>query len=185
MFSLGALIPLFPFFFGGGTGAKVTALVLTATALLAVGALTALLTGKSPVRSALRILAIGVAATAVTLRDRPSAPRQHHMTVEVREASPDEYPETGRVTALAYREFVRPEDTDWQAYLARIADVAERAQRTVILIAVEDGRILGSATLELDQRTEAEDGAARPAGRAHPHAGRGPRGAGARRGRRR
>lgn len=80
------------------------------------------------------------------------------MTVEVREASPDEYPETGRVTALAYREFVRPEDTDWQAYLARIADVAERAQRTVILIAVEDGLILGSATLELDQRTEAEDG---------------------------
>ena len=53
---------------------------------------------------------------------------------------------------------MRPEDTDWQAYLARIADVAERAQRTVILIAVEDGLILGSATLELDQRTEAEDG---------------------------
>jgi vacuolar iron transporter family protein len=66
MFALGALIPLFPFFFAGGTGAKITALVLTATALLAVGALTALLTGKSPVRSALRILAIGVAATAVT-----------------------------------------------------------------------------------------------------------------------
>jgi VIT1/CCC1 family predicted Fe2+/Mn2+ transporter len=66
MFALGALIPLFPFFFGGGTGAKIAALLLTATALLAVGALTALLTGKSPVRSALRILAIGVAATTVT-----------------------------------------------------------------------------------------------------------------------
>jgi GNAT superfamily N-acetyltransferase len=80
------------------------------------------------------------------------------MTIEFREAASDEYPETGRVTALAYREFVRPEDTDWQAYLERIADVADRARRTVILIAVEDGRILGSATLELDARTEAEDG---------------------------
>jgi ribosomal protein S18 acetylase RimI-like enzyme len=80
------------------------------------------------------------------------------MTIEVREASPDEHPETGRVTSLAYREFVRPQDTDWQTYLDRIADVAERAQRTVILIATEDGHILGSATLELDERTEAEDG---------------------------
>jgi len=66
MFALGALIPLFPFFFGGGTPAKITALGLTALALLTVGALTALLTGKSPIGSALRILAIGGVATVLT-----------------------------------------------------------------------------------------------------------------------
>jgi vacuolar iron transporter family protein len=66
MFAVGALVPLFPFFFAGGPGAKATALLLTAIALLAVGAVTALLTAKSVWRSAVRILAIGVAATAVT-----------------------------------------------------------------------------------------------------------------------
>jgi ribosomal protein S18 acetylase RimI-like enzyme len=76
------------------------------------------------------------------------------MAIEVRRALPQEYEEAGRVTALAYREFVRPEDDDWDRYLERIADVGGRAGRTVVLVAVEDGRILGSATLELEGRTE-------------------------------
>src|SRR6266496_1420729 len=76
------------------------------------------------------------------------------MAIEVRRALPQEYEEAGRVTALAYREFVRPEDADWNRYLDRIADVGGRARRTVVLVAVEDGRILGSATLELEGRTE-------------------------------
>lgn len=76
------------------------------------------------------------------------------MAIEVRRALPQEYEEAGRVTALAYREFVRPEDDDWNRYLDRIADVGDRAGRTVVLVAVEDGRILGSATLELEARTE-------------------------------
>jgi ribosomal protein S18 acetylase RimI-like enzyme len=76
------------------------------------------------------------------------------MAIEVRRAFPQEYEEAGRVTALAYREFVRPEDADWNRYLDRIADVGDRAGRTVVLVAVEDGRILGSATLELEGRTE-------------------------------
>jgi len=76
------------------------------------------------------------------------------MAIEVRRALPAEYEEAGRVTALAYREFVRPEDGDWNDYLDRIADVRDRAGRTVVLVAVEDGRILGSATLELEARTE-------------------------------
>jgi ribosomal protein S18 acetylase RimI-like enzyme len=80
------------------------------------------------------------------------------MTIEVREASPSEYGETGRVTALAYREYVQTGNADWESYLERIANVADRATRTSILIAVEDGRVLGSATLELDLRTEEEDG---------------------------
>jgi ribosomal protein S18 acetylase RimI-like enzyme len=78
------------------------------------------------------------------------------MTIEVRPVRPEEYEEAGRVTALAYREFVRPEDSDWEEYLARIADVRTRASRTVVLVAVEDGRVLGSATLELAGRTEEE-----------------------------
>jgi ribosomal protein S18 acetylase RimI-like enzyme len=74
------------------------------------------------------------------------------MTVVVRRARGSEHAEAGRVTAEAYREFVRPGDADWGRYLERIADVAERAGRTLVLVAVEDGRILGSLTLELDER---------------------------------
>jgi len=88
------------------------------------------------------------------------------MAIEVRRALPAEYEEAGRVTALAYREFVRPEDGDWNDYLDRIADVRDRAGRTVVLVAVEDGRILGSATLELEGRTEAGEPPV-PPGEAH------------------
>jgi ribosomal protein S18 acetylase RimI-like enzyme len=77
------------------------------------------------------------------------------MAIEVREPAPKEHEETGRVTAAAYREFV--EGTDWEPYLARIADVSERAERTLVLVAVEDGRIIGSVTLELDGRTNPDD----------------------------
>ena len=79
------------------------------------------------------------------------------MAIEVRRALPQEYEEAGTVTALAYREFVRPGDDDWNRYLDRIADVGDRAQRTVVLVAVENGRILGSATLELEGRTEEDE----------------------------
>jgi len=74
------------------------------------------------------------------------------MAVEVREATTEEYAEAGRVTAEAYREFVRPGDDDWERYLLRIADVQARAEQTTIMVAVEDGRVLGSLTLELDGR---------------------------------
>lgn len=72
--------------------------------------------------------------------------------MEIREATGDEHDEIGRVTADAYRGLVRDE-----TYLARIADVAERAHRTEILIAAENGRILGSLTLELTTRVNADD----------------------------
>lgn len=77
--------------------------------------------------------------------------------MEIREALPEEHAEAGRVTAEAYREFVRPGDEDWVRYLERIADVADRAGRTTILVAVEQGRVLGSLTLELDGRVRDED----------------------------
>lgn len=78
------------------------------------------------------------------------------MTIEVREATVDEHAEAGRVTAEAYREFVRPGDADWDRYLGRIADVAERATRTTVLVAIDDGTILGSLTLELQGRVRDE-----------------------------
>ena len=78
------------------------------------------------------------------------------MSIEIRPVRPDEYEEAGRVTALAYTEFVpRRSKADWEDYLARIADVADRAGRTTVLAAVEDGRVLGTVTLELTGRTEA------------------------------
>lgn len=85
------------------------------------------------------------------------------MPIEIREATPTEHDEAGRVTADAYREFVTAGHGDWQRYLDHIADVAGRADRTVILVAVEDGKILGSSTLELDGRVEPkDDGPLRP-----------------------
>ena len=77
--------------------------------------------------------------------------------MQVREVRPDEFEEAGRVTALAYREFVQPGETDWERYLEHIADVAGRAGRAIVFVAVEDDRILGSATLELESRIDPEE----------------------------
>jgi VIT1/CCC1 family predicted Fe2+/Mn2+ transporter len=66
MFAFGALLPLIPFFFTEGTAAVVMAGVIAAVALLTVGALTSLLTGRSAVFSAVRQLLIGMTAALVT-----------------------------------------------------------------------------------------------------------------------
>jgi ribosomal protein S18 acetylase RimI-like enzyme len=74
------------------------------------------------------------------------------VTVEIRPVRPEEAEEAGGVTARAYREFV-PEDTSPNAdYLRRVADVASRAGHALVLGAVEDGRVLGSVTVELEHR---------------------------------
>ena len=82
------------------------------------------------------------------------------MAIVVRAVRPDEYVEAGEVTAAAYREFL--EGTAWAEYLDTIADIAARAERTEILVVVDDDRIVGSATLELDGRTSPEDGPLEP-----------------------
>jgi ribosomal protein S18 acetylase RimI-like enzyme len=74
---------------------------------------------------------------------------------EVREVRPDEYATAGEVTALAYVEFADSTSPEWAEYLARIADIAGRATRTTVLVAVGGNRVLGSATLELTERIEA------------------------------
>ena len=78
--------------------------------------------------------------------------------VEIRDVRPDEYEAAGRVVALAYREFVPPDDDgDWETYLEHIADVAGRIDRTPVLVAVEEGRVLGSATIEIDHTLGDDD----------------------------
>ena len=67
---------------------------------------------------------------------------------------PEEHEEAGQVTALAYREFAVPGDVGWDEYLERIADVARRAGRALVLGAFRDGRVLGTVTVELDGRIE-------------------------------
>jgi ribosomal protein S18 acetylase RimI-like enzyme len=82
------------------------------------------------------------------------------VTIAVREATRDEYAEAGTVTAEAYAEFAHGDA--WDAYLRSIADVDARATHATILVAVDDGRIVGSATLELTQRIEADEPTLRP-----------------------
>lgn len=88
--------------------------------------------------------------------------------MEVRRVTSEEYEETGRVTALAYSEFgpknsadpaVRKRDDDgWGEYFERLADVRSRDEFAVVFVAVEEGRVLGSVTLELDQRVSLNNG---------------------------
>jgi ribosomal protein S18 acetylase RimI-like enzyme len=82
------------------------------------------------------------------------------MAIDIRPSRPEEHAEAGRVTALAYREFADSEN--WEAYLLEIAAVDRRADLATVLVAVEDGRILGSATLELTERIEEGEPALRP-----------------------
>jgi VIT1/CCC1 family predicted Fe2+/Mn2+ transporter len=66
-FASGAVIPMIPYFFGlTGTTAAIVAAALVGLALLGTGAIVGLLSGGSPVRRALRQLAIGFAAAAAT-----------------------------------------------------------------------------------------------------------------------
>lgn len=74
--------------------------------------------------------------------------------IEVRPVRADEYAEAGEATARAYREFIPPERPEWDSYVRRIGDIAGRAQHTVVLVALVDGAIAGTATVELDRHVE-------------------------------
>jgi len=73
---------------------------------------------------------------------------------EIRLPQPSEYAAAGAVTALAYQEFAGEEEDGWSWYLDHIADVAGRAGRTTVLVAVAGGVVIGTATLELDSRVD-------------------------------
>lgn len=66
LFALGAIFPVLPFFILQGAAAFAASFVLSALALLAIGAATSLFTGRKMAFSALRQLAIGLAAALVT-----------------------------------------------------------------------------------------------------------------------
>ena len=65
-FSIGAAIPLIPYFFGTGTAAVVAVVVLGVLAALGVGAALARFTGRSTARSALRQLVFTAVPAALT-----------------------------------------------------------------------------------------------------------------------
>jgi vacuolar iron transporter family protein len=66
-FASGALIPVLPYMFGvSGLIAVVIAAVMVGIALLGTGAVVGLLSGTSPLKRALRQLAIGYGASAAT-----------------------------------------------------------------------------------------------------------------------
>jgi GNAT superfamily N-acetyltransferase len=75
---------------------------------------------------------------------------------EIREArTADEVEAAGRVTVAANAEFAPsdpddPFNTSWARYLAEMADAAARAAQGVLLVAVEEGRVVGTVTLYLD-----------------------------------
>jgi VIT1/CCC1 family predicted Fe2+/Mn2+ transporter len=67
LFASGAIVPVLPWIFGlQGTTAIVVALVLVGIALLCTGAMVGILSGGPPLRRALRQLAIGFGAAAIT-----------------------------------------------------------------------------------------------------------------------
>jgi vacuolar iron transporter family protein len=66
LFSFGAIIPLIPFFFLTGRPAVIGSLVLSGLAMAGIGAGTTLFTGRAVIFSALRQLAIGLAAAGIT-----------------------------------------------------------------------------------------------------------------------
>jgi ribosomal protein S18 acetylase RimI-like enzyme len=73
--------------------------------------------------------------------------------IAIRKLRDDEWDAAGAATAEAYVEH-EPGDGSWGGYLRRIADVATRSRRALVLVAEVDGTVAGTATLELDQRID-------------------------------
>ena len=65
-FAIGAIIPVIPYLFGGGTAVLLVSLGLSLVALFTVGAAVSLLTGRGLIFSGFRQLGIGLAAALVT-----------------------------------------------------------------------------------------------------------------------
>jgi VIT1/CCC1 family predicted Fe2+/Mn2+ transporter len=65
-FSVGAILPLFPWFFSAGSGAVIASVIIGAIAALALGGAIGFMSGRSVLRTALRQLAVAAIAAAVT-----------------------------------------------------------------------------------------------------------------------
>jgi VIT1/CCC1 family predicted Fe2+/Mn2+ transporter len=66
LFALGAVIPLIPYFIGGGAAAVGAAIGLAALGMFFIGALITLLTGRNAIFSGIRQLVFGLLAAGVT-----------------------------------------------------------------------------------------------------------------------
>jgi VIT1/CCC1 family predicted Fe2+/Mn2+ transporter len=66
LFAAGAVVPLLPFFFASGIGAVVVSIVISAVALMLVGAAITVVTGSSVLRTGGRQVLLGLFAAAVT-----------------------------------------------------------------------------------------------------------------------
>jgi vacuolar iron transporter family protein len=66
LFAMGAVFPILPYAWSGGTGALAMSAALCALVLAGIGLLTSLFNGRSPAYSALRQVVFGFAAAAVT-----------------------------------------------------------------------------------------------------------------------
>jgi VIT1/CCC1 family predicted Fe2+/Mn2+ transporter len=65
-FVVGAIVPVAPFFFIDGKSALVASAVASSLALFGIGAVLSLFTARGPFASGFRMLAIGLAASAIT-----------------------------------------------------------------------------------------------------------------------
>jgi VIT1/CCC1 family predicted Fe2+/Mn2+ transporter len=63
---VGAIIPVFPFFFAGGLQAIVISTLLSAAGLFLIGASITLFTGKNAWHSGIRQVLFGLAAASIT-----------------------------------------------------------------------------------------------------------------------
>jgi VIT1/CCC1 family predicted Fe2+/Mn2+ transporter len=66
LFSLGAIFPVFPYFFTAGTPALIASIALSVIALFVLGAAITVITGQSALKSGLRQVIFGVAAATIT-----------------------------------------------------------------------------------------------------------------------
>jgi VIT1/CCC1 family predicted Fe2+/Mn2+ transporter len=66
LFSVGAIVPVAPYFFSEGTSAFVASIILSIIALFAIGAAITIITGRNALQSGLRQVLFGVAAAAIT-----------------------------------------------------------------------------------------------------------------------
>ncbi len=73
------------------------------------------------------------------------------MTVEIRPVHPEEYHATGELTVHAYTA-IRP--ILEASYAVELRDVANRVRSSMVLVAVEDGALLGTVTLVTSPRSE-------------------------------
>src|ERR1700721_2789989 len=65
-FSVGAILPLFPWFFSAGSSAVIASVIIGGVAALALGAAIGFMSGRSVLSTALRQLAVAAIAAAVT-----------------------------------------------------------------------------------------------------------------------